>query len=116
MDLIQFALSIVSLVCCVILFFCGIAFAVLLWKSSRSTQPRDTNSYQKRFLFFFFVGTICIWIWFLTQTLLDFKLIPPRGVLPVQIIGFVFVLTMAILMIYLAIHAIKNRNASRDNR
>lgn len=112
MDLVQFALSIASLVCCVVLFFCVIAFAVLLRKSSRSIQPRDANSYKKRFLFFFFVGTICTWIWSLTQTLLDFKLIPSRGVLPVQIIGFVFVLTMAILMIYLAIQAIKNRNAS----
>jgi hypothetical protein len=111
MDIVQFVLSIVSLVCCVLLFFCVIAFAVLLWKSSRSTQLHDANSYKKRFLFFFFVGTICTWICSLTQTLLDFKLIPSGAVLSIQIIGFVFILTTAVLMICMAIQAIKNRNA-----
>jgi hypothetical protein len=116
MDLIQFTLSIGSLVCCVLLFFCVTAFAVLVWKSSRSTQSRDVNSNNKRLLFFFFVETIGVWIWSLTQTLLDFKIIPRSGVLPVQIIGTVFTLTAAILMIYMAIQAIRNRNAQLHSR
>jgi hypothetical protein len=113
MDLVQFALAVALLVCCAILFLCALAFAVFLWKSSRSVPAHDANPSTKRFLLFFFLGTICLWIWSLLQTLLAFEIIPPRGVLPLQIIEFIFVLTGAILMISLAIQAIKSRNQKR---
>ncbi len=109
MDLIQFTLSIGTLVCCLGLFVCVLAFAALIWKSSRSTQLSDVNSYQKRFLFFFFVGSICTLIWSLTQTLLVFNLIPKSGILPVRVTGFFFIFTTILLLIYMCIQATRNR-------
>lgn len=113
MDLIQFVLAIALLVICVGLFFCCVAFMVLLWKVPKSTQLRDGYASEKRSLFFGLGGTSCTWIWTLLQALLAFQVIPQHDLLLVQIVGTVFLLTGALLMISVAIQRIRNRNAQR---
>lgn len=115
MDLIRVTLATAFLVVGVLLFLCCIAFVVLLWKASQSTQPREGRSFEKRFLVFNLGWAICAGIWTLLQALLAFQVIPQRAILSVQIVGGVFLFVGALLMITLFIQAIRNRKALRRN-